>query len=134
MRYLFGFICVCALAGALPLSASAQAGEEGASVEPSAEEPAQSSQWTQSRLERWHPEAFVDPTKPASEPALQLELDSAGLEVTPTALPTVEELELRKTELRKRRRAIGIGVSVIVVAVGVAVGVGVAVSFRNWEL
>ena len=113
MRYLFGLVCVLAL-GVSPLSASAQTDKEGGS-----------------RIERWHPEAYVDPTKPAPEPSLQLELDSAGLEVTPTALPTVEEFELRKTDLRKRRRTIGIGVSVIVVAVGVAVGV--AMSFRNWE-
>ena len=113
MRYLVGFVCVLALL-ASPLGVSAQTEKE-----------------VGSRLERWHPEAFVDPTKPAPEPSLQLELDSAGLEVTPTALPTVEEFELRKTDLRKRRRTIGIGVSVIVVAVGVAVGV--AMSFRNWE-
>ncbi len=42
--------------GTLPQSVGAQAGEEEGG----------------SRLERWHPEAFIDPEKPA----LQLELDS----------------------------------------------------------
>ena len=34
MRYLFGFVCVCALVGTLPQAASAQVGEEGATSEP----------------------------------------------------------------------------------------------------
>jgi hypothetical protein len=34
MRYLFGFLCVCALVGTLPQSANAQGGEEGATSEP----------------------------------------------------------------------------------------------------
>jgi hypothetical protein len=127
MRYLFGFVCVLAGLVALPLSASAQAEKEGGSAEPSAEKPAQSTQPTRSRVERWHPEAYVDPTKPASEPALQLEVDSAGLEVTPTA-PPIEEKE------RKRRIAIGVGVSLAVVAILVGVGVGVSVSKIKREL
>ena len=40
MRYLFGFLCVCALVGASPLSASAQGDEEGTTAEPSLEAPA----------------------------------------------------------------------------------------------
>lgn len=127
MRYFFGFLCVCALVVALPRSASAQTGEEGASAEPSPKEPVQSTQPTQSRLERWHPEAFVDPSKPASEPALELELDSAGLEVTPTAPLTVEELKRQETKQRKRRAGIAVGVSLVLV-VGLVVGVGVGVS------
>jgi hypothetical protein len=63
MRYLFGFMCVLALA-ALPRAAIAQAGEEGATSEPSLPEAAPSSEPAVeeggSRLERWHPEAFVD--------------------------------------------------------------------------
>ena len=121
MSYLFGFLCVWALV-ASPLSVSAQAGEEGTSAEPSAAEPVQSTQPTRSLLERWHPEAFVDPTKPASEPALQLGVDSAGLEVTPTAPLTVEELKRQEMKLRKRRVAIGVGVSVAVLVVAVVVG------------
>jgi hypothetical protein len=44
MRYLFGLLCVCALAGNLPLSASAQAGEEGTISEPNLQEPAPSAE------------------------------------------------------------------------------------------
>jgi hypothetical protein len=107
---------VFAVLVALPLSASAQAEEseeapkqaveqEPASpAEPSAEEPVRG-------VRRWHPEAFTDPSKPASEPALKLEVDSTALEVTPTAPPTLEELE-RQEKKKRRRRAIGIGVGV----------------------
>jgi len=102
MRYLFGFLCVCAVVGTSPLSVSAQAGEEEVG----------------SRLERWHPEAFVDPaskptpSEPASEgPALQLELDSAGVEVVPSPPRTVDGYTLEETELRVRRTKIGLGIS-----------------------
>jgi hypothetical protein len=110
--------------------------------------PVQSTQPTPSRLERWHPEAFVDPSKPASEPALKLEVDSTALQVTPTASPTLEELERRafedlerlekkKQEEKKRperRRAIGIAVGVIVGAAVVGLAIGGAVAMSNWEL
>ena len=111
----------------LSQSASAQAGEEGATPEPSLQEPAP---WSEpadeegrSRLERWHPEAFVDPAKPAPEPTLQLGVDSAGPEVTPTASQSKKG--------RKRRVAIGVGVSLAVVGLIVGVGVGVSVAKIN---
>jgi hypothetical protein len=129
MRYLFGFLCVCALVWTSPESASAQAGEEGTSAEPSAEEPVQSPQPTRSRLERWHPEAFVDPTTPTPEPALQLGVDSTGLEVTPTAPLTVEALKRQEKKLRKRRVIIGVTVSILVA--GVIVGVSAAAVSRS---
>ena len=112
------FVLAMVLAGlvALPLSVSAQAGEgEGGS-----------------RLERWHPEAFVDPSQPASEPALKLEVDSTALEVTPTAPPTLEELERQEKKRRGRAIGIGIGVTLGVALVGLAIGSAVAMS--NWEL
>ena len=99
--------------------------EERTSVEPSSEEePAQSTQPTGSRLERWHPEAFTDPLMPPSEPSLELGVDSAGLEVTPTAPPTLEELEHQ--EATKRRRRLGIGLGVGLVVVGAALGAAAA--------
>jgi hypothetical protein len=65
MRYLFGFLFVCALVGTLPQSASAQAGEEGATSEPTLQEPAP---WSEPADEEgdlsgdwWHPEAFAAP-------------------------------------------------------------------------
>jgi hypothetical protein len=74
----------------------------------------------------WCSEAFDCPEPPAAEaapePSLQLELDSAGLEATPT-VPQTEEQE------RKRRRInIGVGVSVAVAVIAaVAVPLGIAV-------
>jgi cytochrome c biogenesis protein CcdA len=82
MRYVFGFLCVCALAGHLPLSATAQDGEEDTSPEPSLEESAPSSE-------------------PAPEqPALQLRLDDAGVGVAPGYPPRFDELELRLKRAR----------------------------------
>jgi hypothetical protein len=84
MRYLFGLLCVCALAGHLPLSASAQTGEEGATSEQHLQEPS--------------PE----------EPALQLRLDEAGVEVVPSPPPTVDAYTLDEMELRVKRAKIGL--------------------------
>ncbi|MBW1760079.1 MAG: hypothetical protein JRE45_01370 [Deltaproteobacteria bacterium] len=122
MRYFVGFACVVVVLVASPLSASAQAGEEGTAAEPSAEQSVQSTQPTRSRLERWHPEAFVDP-------ALQLGVDSAGLEVTPTGPLTAEELQRQEEEAaaRKRRVGIGVGVSVALVLAALLAGFVVAV-------
>ena len=117
MRYLLGFLCVCALVGTLPQSASAQDVEEAATAEPGVQEPAPSSEPAGEErvpgIERWHPEAFVDPSKPASEPALKLEVDSTALEVMPTAPPTLEEMNVRV-----RRAGIGVGVSALAFVAG----------------
>jgi len=89
MRYFVGFLFVCAL-GLVPLSASAQAGEEGTATEPNLQEPASSSE-------------------PASEePALQLKIDSAGVEVAPSPPRTVNGYTLHETELRVKRAKIGL--------------------------
>jgi hypothetical protein len=113
-RDLVGLVLVLALVG-LPLSASAQAPEEGSSL-----------------LERWQPEAFVDPAKPApssqapsEEPALKLEVQSTGLEVTPTET-TVEDVERR---VRKARTglivsSLGLGVGGALIIAGSVLYVG----------
>jgi hypothetical protein len=89
MRYLFGFLCVCALVGNLPLSASGQASEADTTPEPNLQEPAPSSQ-------------------PASEdPALQLQLDKSGVEVVPSPPRTPDGYTL-ETELRVKRAKIGL--------------------------
>ena len=100
MRYLFGFLCVCALGVApSPQSARAQAGEEAATSEPSLQEPS---------------------SEPApEEPALQLKLDSAGVEVVPSPPPTVDGYTLEEMELRVRRARIGLITSTPVFAVGI---------------
>ena len=77
MRHVLGFLCVCALVGTLPQSASAQ--EEVVSSEPASE-----------------------------EPALQLKLDSAGVEAVPSAPRTVDGYTLEEMDLRVRRARIGL--------------------------
>lgn len=100
-----------------------------------AEEPAPSSEPARdkgsSRLERWHPEAFKDPSKP--EPSVELELDSSGLEVTPSAPMTVEDSERQEAKQGKGRQAgVAVGVILGITLVAVAVGAGVAIS--KWDL
>jgi hypothetical protein len=107
MRYLVGFVFVSALV-ALPLSASAQDAAVSATPEPSAEEPA-------------------PPSEPApEEPALQLKLDSAGVDVTPSPPRTADGYTLRRREMRLRvkRAKIGLGVSAVVMVVGTALAFG----------
>ena len=83
MRCLVGFVVLVAL-GISPLSATAQAGEEGATSKPDLQEPA--------------PE----------EPALQLKLDDAGVDVVPSPPRTVDGYTLEEMELRVRRAKIGL--------------------------
>ena len=113
MRYVVGFVLALTLV-ASPLNVSAQTENE-----------------SPSRLERWHPEAFKDPSKPASEPALRLEVDSTALEVTPTVPPTLKELEQQEAQ-RRRRLGLGIGLGLValVVVVGI-VGTRTALSGRD---
>ncbi len=94
---LVGSVCVLTGLLASPTSASAQAGDEGGS-----------------RLERWHPEAFVDPTAPA----LQLELPPAGFDVEPISPRTVDGYTRDEVELRVRRAKIGVGLSAVALAAG----------------
>jgi hypothetical protein len=104
MRYLMGFVLAMA-AVAPPLSVSAQAGEDGASSEPPAQRPV---------------------TEPASkEPALQLEVDDAGVHVTPSpALTpdgyTLEEAEHRVNDARAAVMAMSLPLVVGVVLLGVS--------------
>jgi hypothetical protein len=100
------FVLAMVLAGlmALPLSVSAQAGEEGATPEPSAEEAALSPEPA--------PEEPATPVEPApEEPALQLKLDDAGVEVAPTPLRTPDGYTLEEMDVRVRRAKIGLGSS-----------------------
>jgi len=104
MRYVVGFMCVLALA-ALPQSASAQAEESAEAPKQAVEqEPAPSSE-------------------PApAEPALQLKLDDAGVEVVPSPPRTFDGYTLEEMELRVRRAGIGLGVSGGVLLAGVVMG------------
>ena len=113
MRYLIGFVLLLV---ASPLSASAQVDQGGATSEPNLQEPAPSSE-------------------PApEEPALQLQLDDAGVEVVPTPPRTPDGYTLEEVELLRVKRAeIGRTVSVGVVGAGsVMVLVGGLVALAQW--
>ena len=97
MRYLFGFMFVLALV-ASPLGVSAQTAGEVSASEPAPE-----------------------------EPALQLKLDDAGVEVTPSPSRTEDGYTLEEMDLRVRRAGIGLGFSgAVLVSGGVMLGVGAA--------
>jgi hypothetical protein len=118
MRYLVGFVLALALA-ALPLSVSAQTGEEATTAEPNLEEPAASSE-------------------PApEEPALQLRLDDAGVEVVPSPPRTTDGYTLGEMDVRVRRAQIGVGVSVFAFVAGVNMGFVAMANFEScflaWE-
>jgi hypothetical protein len=111
MRYVFGFLCVCALAGHLPLSASAQDTEAGTTSEPSLEEPA------------------------SETPALQLELDAAGVDVVPSLPRTIDGYTLEEVELRVRRARIGLLSTTGVAVVGAGLfGAGAARARSSQDL
>jgi hypothetical protein len=126
MRYVVGFVCLMMLA-VLPLSVSAQGGEEAASAEPSAEQPEQSTGPTRTRLERWHPEAFSDPSKLKSMPVYVDPLTGAPLAV-PEGSPAAQMPTAPRSEEQQRRRRIGIGVGVSIGVVALVLGVAVGVS------
>ncbi len=133
MRYVLGLVCVLVVMVASPSGARAQVEEEGTAAEPNAEEPEQSSQPTRSWLERSHPEAFIDPTKPPSEPALQLGLDSGGLQVTPAERLTPLELRIQEVDAQVFRSRAGLIGSAVVVGAGAAIIAWGVVANRNWE-
>ena len=87
---------------ALPLSVSAQDGDESATSEPKSQEPAASAE------------------SAPEEPALQLKLDDAGVGVAPPPPRTIDGYTLEETRLRVRRAEIGLGVSAGVVGAGLA--------------
>ena len=114
MRYLFGFLCVCAL-GVVPLSTNAQAGEPGETTEPNLQEPAPSSE-------------------PATEqPALQLKLDAAGVDVVPSPPRTTDGYTFEEMELRVQRAKVGLGFSAVFFVVGVALATAGGVSILTAE-
>jgi hypothetical protein len=111
MRYLVGFVLAMALAVS-PLIVSAQDAEEATTVEPNAEEPAPSSE-------------------PApEEPALQLQLDDAGVEVAPSPPRTPDGFTLEEMELRLKRARRGLYISAGIFVAGLTMGF---VALANWE-
>jgi len=87
MRYIFGFVLLLALV-ASPLGVSAQTAGEVSASEPAPE-----------------------------EPALQLKLDAAGVEVTPSPSLTEDGYTLEEKELRVKRAKMGLlGPAALIVA------------------
>ena len=125
MRFLISLICAAAL-GTLPVTASAQTPDEGKSV-----------------LERWHPEAFVEPDPPkesearptyATEPVLRLELDPAGFTMTPQEPLSFERIAREEERAHKRRVGLGVGISLAAVVItGVALGAMAATISRGLD-
>jgi hypothetical protein len=79
------------------------------------------------------PDSDAKSAQPQNEPALQIELDSSGVEMTPTAPPTAEESQPKKRLSRQARVAIGVTVSVVIVGVGVGMGVVMAKLNRSFQ-
>jgi hypothetical protein len=110
MRYSIGFMFVLAGLVALPLSVSAQAGEEGTTSEEHLQESASSSE-------------------PApEEPALQLKLDEAGVDVVPSPPRTVDGYTLEEMERRVMLAKLGVGVSAVPIFVGALLAASTAFS------
>lgn len=92
------FAAVLSVMMALPQGASAQAEDEAASSEASAQEPV---------------------SEPApEEPTLQLQLDDAGVGVTPSPPWPPYGYKLEEAELRARGAKVGLGLSVIPFVIG----------------
>jgi hypothetical protein len=96
-------VMVMVLAGlmALPLSVSAQPGEQGEASEPDVVE------------------GVPTPEAAPEEPALELKLDDAAVEVVPPPPRTPDGYTLEEMELRVKRANIGLGVSAGVAVAGV---------------
>ena len=135
MRYVVGFVFALALV-ASPLTANAQAGDEDATSEPNLEEPAAPSEpageegglspgLRKRTRQKWDPGTYdVPPSRPATEePALQLELDSAGGGFTLIPSGTAHRYTLEEMELRVKRARIGLGVSALSTVVGITLSV-----------
>lgn len=104
MHYSAGFTLLLVVLLASPLSVSAQAEEEGASSEPTAQEPV---------------------SEPApEEPALQLEVDDAGVDVTPSPPRTPKGYTLEQAELRVKGARTGLAVSAGVGVLSIALSGG----------
>ena len=130
MRVLFGFMCMLALL-AVPLSASAQVAGGATSSVPG------NAFWLASTQNLLPPlmlrtsYRYLDVDPLGAEPSLELGVDSAGLEVTPTAPPTLEELEQQEAKKRRRRLGLGIGIPLAVVAIAAAAAAAAAAASIN---
>ena len=122
MRYLVRLVCVLAGLVALPLSVSAQASDKERLEDfyPGTL-PESPQEFDKEALDDFYPES-ARPSEPTpEEPALQLTLDDAGVEVAPIPPRTVDGYTLEEMELRVRGWRIGLISSASLLAVGTLV-------------
>ena len=112
----------------LYLDAAAAADTEAASDQagPNAEQPGEPTEPTRSRLERWHPEAFDEPSKPTSmpvyvDPATGMPLAEPGYPAPPT-----------ETKKRSPGAKAGIAIGVILGVGGVGAAIAAAAVIPNF--
>lgn len=158
MRCIFGVLCVYASLGVLPQSGVAQTGDAAVSkltvaMHTQHRLPSQlmlrasyllyldADEEGRSRVERWHPEAFVGPSEPKptsapeergevslpvyTDPVSGAPLAGPGDTQVPMAPPAEEQ------DRRRRRIGIGVGVSVGVVVVLAVLGGVAAAGLRD---
>jgi hypothetical protein len=135
MRYLISFLCICALVGTSPLSASAQGNQR------TEQEPASNLEWLEWSDLQWlqwllEVEQRVEPERPTWPPPpplsegswLRLEVGFAGMRVVPRPPPEVRKYRWP----RGKRIGVGVGVSLVVLG-ALAAGIGVASLNAAWE-
>jgi hypothetical protein len=112
----------------LYLDAAAAADTEAASDQtgPNAEQPGEPTEPTRSRLERWHPEAFEDPSKPTTMPVYVDPVTGTPLAVTGSTAPPTEKQE------RSPGAKAGVAVGIILGVGLVVVGIGAAAVAASW--
>jgi hypothetical protein len=146
MRYLVGSLGVLVGLAALPPSASAQGGEEALpkvalAIHTQHRRPPQlmlrgsyylyldADEKGRPRVERWHPEAFVDPSEPNAEVP---DIDTLGQRaIEHQEIHSKTPNEGQKNPNRRRRRAIALGITIPILVVGTAVLIGGAVAASN---
>ena len=112
----------------LYLDAAAAADTEAASGQtgPNAEQTGEPTEPTRSRLERWHPEAFEDPSKPTSMPVYVDPVTGAPLAGPGSTAPPTEKQE------RSPGAKAGVAVGIILGVGLVVVGIGAAAVAATW--
>jgi hypothetical protein len=134
MRYLFGFLCVCALVGTLPQSVNAQ-GDQRTEQEPALD--LEWLEWSDLQWLQWllEVEQRVEPERPTWSPPpplsegswLRLEVGFAGMRVVPRTPREVPKYSWS----RGKRIGVGVGVSLAVCGV-LAAGITVAYMKEIW--